>query len=151
MTKKKTDTSIADWIFNGKAFSEIPKGVEGFVYLITNTTTGKKYIGRKYFYSIRKVKGKKRRQRTESNWKNYWSSSDILKEDVDKDGKECYKREILVICKTRGDCNRMETYYLWKNNVLEDNNFYNETVGNFRAAPDHMIESRIYGREAEFY
>ena len=73
------------WLFNGQPFDEsLIKGHEGFVYLIRNELTGQKYLGRKYFASVRKVKGKTRRQRFESDWRDYWSSSDVVKEEVKK-------------------------------------------------------------------
>ena len=67
------------WSFNGEIFeSSDIDDFQGFVYLIRNKTTDKKYIGRKYFYSIRKVKGKKKRVRSESDWKKYYGSSKEL-------------------------------------------------------------------------
>ena len=73
------------WTFNGKEFdSEDIGDAYGFVYLIT-TPEGQKYIGRKYFWSIRKVKGKTRRQRSESDWKKYYGSSDLLKAKIKED------------------------------------------------------------------
>ena len=136
-----------NWTLGTEEISEPPKGYEGFVYKITNNLTGQKYIGRKFFYSIRKVKGKKKRQRTEADWKNYWSSSKILQEDVKTLGEENFTREILVMCKTRGDCNRIETQMLWANNVLEDTMWYNDSIGNHKAAPQHIMEARIYGKQ----
>ena len=80
MTK---DTIVNDWMFNGEPLLEAPDGMAGFVYLLTNKETGKKYIGRKYFNSIRKVKGKRNRVRKESDWREYYSSSKIIKEEVE--------------------------------------------------------------------
>lgn len=122
------------WLFNGKPFtSEMIGDSYGFVYCITNKTNGRMYIGRKYFYSSRKKKGK-RRQYKESDWKNYWSSCDELKRDVEELGKENFIREILTIHATRGDCNYYETFLLFKNGVLEEMKenkiFYNNNIMN---------------------
>lgn len=143
------------WLFNGEEFNEELIGKsEGFVYLITNNLTGRKYIGRKYFWSLRKKRKTKknpntRRQRFESDWKDYWSSSDYVKADVEEFGEENFTREILVICKTRGDANRIETQLLWENKVLDTDDFYNETIGNFRKTSDTIKESRIYSDNFE--
>jgi len=66
------------WTYQGNEFAEIPEGYAAFVYLITNKKTNKKYIGKKLFYFSRSktVKGKKKRTKVESDWKDYWSSSE---------------------------------------------------------------------------
>ena len=138
------------WKMNGERFDEAPKGYEGFVYLITNTETGKRYIGRKFFYSRRKppktkknADTKRRRVTKESDWRDYWSSSKILQEEVTTNGQDKYTREILVLCKTQGDCNRMETKLLWMWDVLEDDNFYNDSISNHKRAPSNVEEAGI--------
>ena len=83
------------WLYEGKPFTSDDIGnFFGYVYLITNKTTGKKYIGRKYFVQKRKPKGGKRRVTSESNWKKYYGSSPELKSDVSAYGKENFSREI---------------------------------------------------------
>jgi hypothetical protein len=134
------------WHFNGEVFDsdQIDKS-EGFVYLITNTITNRKYIGRKYFYEIRKVKGKTRRVRRESNWKSYYGSSPSLSEDIEKYGKNSFKREILSLHKTRGDVNYEEVKQQFLNNVLESDEWYNDNInGKWRSKPQHIIEGRRY-------
>ena len=134
------------WYFNGDIFEsdQIDKA-EGFVYLITNTITNRKYIGRKYFYEIRKVKGKARRVRRESNWKSYYGSSPGLSEDIEKYGKNSFKREILSLHKTRGDVNYEEVKQQFLNNVLESDEWYNDNInGKWRSKPQHIIEGRRY-------
>ena len=77
------------WYFEGTPFlSENIDDNFGFVYLITNLTNGRKYIGRKYFWSFRKPPGKKRRVKKESDWKKYTGSSKQLNEAIAKNGKE---------------------------------------------------------------
>lgn len=136
------------WHFNGKEVTEDEiSGFEGFVYLITNKVDGRKYIGKKFLHSIRKQKGKSRRVKKESDWREYWSSSEILKEDISKVGSDNFIREILVLCKTRGDTNRMETFYLWKHDVLDNPLYYNETIGNFRKTSDKIRDGRKFSED----
>ena len=110
------------WHFEGKPFlSENINDNFGFVYLITNLTNGRKYIGRKYFWSFRKPPGKKRKVKQESDWKRYYGSCPELKEDIKKtNNKVFFKREILSLHKTKGTCNFEETKQLFLNNVLSE-------------------------------
>ena len=109
------------WIFKGSVFDSDDIGDHyGFVYRITNTNTGKSYIGRKYFVQKRKPKGGKRRVTSESNWKQYYGSSDELKRDIGRDGKDTFKREILSLHKTLGKVNYEETKQLFLHNVLAE-------------------------------
>ena len=109
------------WQYNGVAFTgEDIRDYFGFVYLITNIQNGRKYIGRKYFWSFRTPIGKKRKVKIESDWKKYYGSCPELKEDVKKYGKETFSREILSIHKTKGLCNYEETKQLFLNNVLSE-------------------------------
>ena len=132
------------WRFDGEVFEteDIGKFV-GFVYIIVNLIDGRKYIGRKYFYNIRKVKGKKRRQKSESNWKEYYGSSEELLTDVDKLGTINFERHILSLHTTRGDCNYEEVKQQFLNNVLEEDGWYNGNIsGKYHRKPKHISESR---------
>jgi len=109
------------WKYNGEIFDTDNIGEYfGFVYCISNKTTGRKYIGRKYFWSFRTPPGKKRRVKQESDWKKYYGSCPELKEDIKKHGKEIFGREILSLHKAKGDCNYEETKQLFLNNVLSE-------------------------------
>ena len=92
----------------------------GFVYLITNKSNQRQYIGRKYFWSFRTPPGKKRKVKQESDWKKYYGSCPELKEDLKIYGKEIFKREILSLHTTKGTCNYEETKQLFLNNVLSE-------------------------------
>ena len=123
------------WHFKGTPFlSENINDNFGFVYLITNTQSGKRYIGRKYFWSFRKPPGKKKKVKQESDWKKYYGSCPELKEDIKKYGKETFSRVILSLHTTKGLCNYEETKQLFLNNVLSealDNGtpaFYNSNI-----------------------
>jgi len=109
------------WIYKGSVFDSDDIGDHyGFVYCITNTTTGKSYIGRKYFVQKRKPKGGKRRVTSESNWKQYYGSSDELKRDIKDFGRENFRREILSLHTTLGRVNYEETKQLFLHNVLAE-------------------------------
>lgn len=110
-----------EWRYNKRPFnSDDIMDNYGFVYLITNKTNGRKYLGRKYFWSFRTPKGKKRKVKQESDWKKYYGSCPELKEDVKKYGKENFDREILSLHETKGKCNFEETRQLFLNNVLTE-------------------------------
>lgn len=123
------------WKYNGKEFNSDDIGdYFGFVYLISNIINGRKYIGRKYFWSYRTPPGKKRRVKQESDWKKYYGSCPELKEDVKKYGKENFSREILSLHKTKGKTNYEETRQLFANGVLTEQlengipTFYNSNI-----------------------
>ena len=109
------------WRFDGTVFDseDIGKFV-GFVYMIVSKVDGKKYIGRKYFWQFRTPRGKKRKVKSESDWKNYYGSCPELKEDIDKLGRENFSRTILSLHKTKGKTNFGETSQLFKNDVLTE-------------------------------
>ena len=109
------------WIFEGRAFlSEDIDDLYGFVYLITNKINGRKYIGRKYFWSFRKPPGKKRRVKKESDWKKYYGSCPELKEDIEQFGRQNFSRTILSLHKTPGKTNFEETRQLFAHGVLTE-------------------------------
>jgi hypothetical protein len=122
-------------MYDGKPFeSNDIQDYFGFVYLIENKLNGKKYIGRKYLWQFRTPKGKKRKVKSESNWKDYYGSCPELKEDIGKIGRENFSRTIISLHKTKGKTNYEETRQLFVNNVLTeglDNGepaFYNSNV-----------------------
>jgi len=122
------------WLYQGKPFtSDDINDLFGFVYRITNLSTGKQYIGRKYFYQKRKPKGGKRRVTSESDWKKYYGSSAELKQDIKSLGKENFRREIISVHRTLGKVNYEETRQLFLNNVLTEHvdglpKYYNSNI-----------------------
>ena len=123
------------WTYNGVPFTSSDiQDYFGFVYLIQNNVNGRKYIGRKYLWQFRTPKGKKRKVKSESDWKNYYGSCPELKEDIKKYGRENFSRTILSLHKTKGKTNYEETRQLFTNNVLTeslDNGepaFYNSNI-----------------------
>ena len=109
------------WMYNKIPFTSADIGEYfGFVYLIVNKSNHRKYIGRKYLWQFRTPKGKKRKVKSESDWKNYYGSCPELKEDIDKLGRENFSRTILSLHKTKGKTNFEETRQLFNNNVLTE-------------------------------
>jgi len=106
----------------------------GFVYCITELDTGKKYIGKKFFWSTRKLpplKGQKRRRtvKKQSDWMKYYGSSEELKLLVETKGGDAYHREILRLCKTKGECSYYEAKEQFDRDVLFKDEYYNEFIG----------------------
>jgi hypothetical protein len=129
-----------NWKYNGKDFTEDLVGNNyGFVYQITNLTNGRKYIGKKFFYSAKtkQVKGKKKKYKALSNWQTYYGSSDNLTKDVLQLGHENFNREILHLCLTKGECGYLEAKEQFRNNVLETDNYYNSWIM-VRVRKDHI-------------
>ena len=119
------------WLFEEKQFNhDLAQEYYGFVYLIENIETGKRYIGRKYFTkaSSKQVKGKKKRCRKESDWKDYWGSSQRLLTEIESLGNNKFKRTILRLCETRGECNYWEAKLQFMHNVLESDLYYNDNI-----------------------
>jgi predicted nucleic acid-binding Zn ribbon protein len=120
------------WIYQNKEFTEdqIDKYL-GFVYLITNKLNGRKYIGKKLFWfsKTRTVKGKKKKEKVLSDWQQYWSSSEELKNDVKSLGEENFTREILYLCSTKGTMSYLELREQIDRRVMETDDYYNAFVG----------------------
>ena len=119
------------WLLNEQIFtSEMIAAHVGFVYKITNLHDGRFYIGKKLFTRAgrKQVKGKKKKIRVESDWKKYYSSSEELNADVQKLGIHKFRREILRLCKSRGELNYFEAKYQFSMDALESDNFYNNLI-----------------------
>lgn len=118
------------WYYKDKPVDELPEGTVGFVYLITNLTNNRKYIGKK-LASFRKtkppLKGRKNKRRStvESDWRTYYGSSDELNADVDKLGTDNFKREILFYCTSKSQLSYVEAREQFNHKVLESDEYYN--------------------------
>tara|TARA_B100001778_G_scaffold42859_1_gene30995 strand:- start:5058 stop:5510 length:453 start_codon:yes stop_codon:yes gene_type:complete len=109
------------WIYNGVPFDGSLIGDNhGFVYNITNLTNQRQYIGRKYFWKFRTPKGKKRKVKSESDWRKYYGSCPELKEDIERLGRQNFSRTILSLHKTPGKTNFEETRQLFIKGVLTE-------------------------------
>ena len=123
-------------MYQGELVESLPDDCVGFVYLITNTTNNKKYIGKKLAkfskttYKTVKLKNgtkkkKKIRSKIDSDWQEYYGSSPNLTEDINKLGKDKFKREILYYCKSKSECSYIEAREQFTNKVLESDEYYN--------------------------
>lgn len=121
-----------NWIYNGKEIQneDIPPKAIGFIYLITHTPTGKKYIGRKLLTkaATKTVNGKKKKIRKPSDWENYWSSSPKLLEFIDECGYDQFSREILTFVTSKGMLVYAEELALYMMGVLEEDCWFNDNI-----------------------
>ena len=138
------------WLYNNESFETINiEDYFGFVYLIRNINNHRSYLGRKYFWSFTKDKGKKRRSKKESDWKNYYGSCPELKEDIKIFGKDNFQREILSLHKTLGKTNYEETKQLFLNNVLTEvfedgtSKYYNAQILGRYYKKDYFDNSKL--------
>jgi hypothetical protein len=117
-----------NWTYNNIDFTEDLIGDNyGFVYEITNLTNKRKYIGKKFFYSAKtkQVKGKKKKVKVASDWQTYYGSNTELVNDVKLHGEENFSREILHLCKTKGECGYLEAKEQFVRGVMESEDYYN--------------------------
>ena len=121
------------WTYKGKEVDELPDDCEAFVYLITNTTNNRKYVGKKlakFKVTRPPLKGKKRKRKSfkESDWRTYWGSSDHLKNDVADLGEDKFIREILYFCPSKGSAGYLEAKEQFDRNVLASDDYYNGII-----------------------
>lgn len=139
------------WSHNNILVEELPEDCVGFVYIITNTITERRYIGKKLAkfakttYKVVKQKNgvkkkKKIRSKIASDWRDYYGSNIELNIDVLKLGKENFKREILFYCKSKSECNYVEAREQFNYKVLESNKFYNGQIS-VRVHGSHIIKA----------
>ena len=123
------------WLYQGTTFTSADIDDKfGFVYCITNEQNGRQYIGRKYFWKFRTPRGKKRKVKSESDWKNYYGSSEELKEEIQQLGRCNFSRVMLSLHKTAGKTNFEETRQLFVKGVLTESlsdgtpKYYNSNI-----------------------
>jgi hypothetical protein len=137
------------WYYKGEPVEEIDEKYTGFVYLITNCVTGKKYIGKKLAKfsktNVRTIKlkngtkkKKKIRSKIESDWKTYWSSSKEVIDDVKALGEDKFKREILMFCLSKGTASYFEAKFQMQNEVLEHPDMWYNGIVNCRVHRSHI-------------
>ena len=135
------------WYYQNNIVEEIPEGYIGFVYLITNLTTGQKYVGKKLaqFKKTRPpLKGRKLKRRSvvESDWRSYWGSSDRLNTDIQTLGTEKFTREILYYCKSKAEMSYLEAREQFERRVLETDEYYNGII-NVRVGGSNILRQRL--------
>jgi hypothetical protein len=136
-----------DWTYRGNKITELPEGVEAFVYLITNLTNDRKYVGKKLAkFKVTKppLKGKKNKRRStkESDWRDYWGSSDHLNADVAELGTDKFTREIIHMCPSRGVASYLEAREQFERRVLETDEYYNGII-NVRVGGSKILREAL--------
>ena len=129
-------TSTTDWTYEGELFNgtqAIEDGYVGFVYLITDLSNGIKYVGKKTLISKRRLpplKGKKRKRVVikESDWPTYYGSSEEVKGILEERGAENFKREVLHLCKSKGEMSYLEVVEQIERKVLLTDDYYNGVI-----------------------
>jgi len=127
------------WLFENQQIEILPEDCVGFVYMITNLTNGKKYIGKKLAkfsktnYKVVKLKNgtkkrKKIRSKIDSDWLTYYGSNDELNRDIQTLGQTNFKREILFYCKSKAECSYIEAREQFRHQVLESDDYYNGQI-----------------------
>jgi len=124
------------WLYKNTQIETLPEDCVGFVYLITNTLSGRKYIGKKLAkfsktsYKVVKLKNgnkkrKKIKSKIDSDWQLYYGSSPELSKDIELLGIENFSREILYYCKSKSECSYIEAREQFARQVLESDDYYN--------------------------
>jgi hypothetical protein len=137
------------WLYNNQPVETLPEDCVGFVYLITNVTNDRKYIGKKlakFSKTTQKTvklkngskKKKKIRTKVDSDWRDYYGSSPELTKDVESQGKENFKREILYYCTSKSECSYIEAREQFSRKVLESKDYYNGHI-QVRVHGSHII------------
>ncbi len=127
------------WTHSGEVVDVLPEGYVSFVYLITCSQTGMKYVGKKGMFvkKTRQVKGKKKRYLVESDWKTYFGSSEEFKALVEELGVDAFQREILHYCKTKGEASYLEAKEQFQRDVLLRSDYANRWMS-VRVRADHL-------------
>lgn len=140
---------IMTWTYQGVLVEQLPEDCVGFVYMITNTISGRKYIGKKlakFSKTTTKTvklkngtkKKKKVRSKIDSDWQTYYGSSPELTKDVLALGTENFSREILFYCKSKSECSYIEAREQFTHRVLESADYYNGHI-QVRVHGSHII------------
>jgi hypothetical protein len=127
------------WLYEQKPIEQLPDDCVGFVYLITNNSTGRKYSGKKLAkfskttYRVVKLKNgnkkrKKIRSKIESDWQLYYGSNTELNQDIERLGADNFTREILFYCNSKATCSYIEAREQFNHRVLESDDYYNGQI-----------------------
>jgi hypothetical protein len=140
-----------NWHYKSEPVEELPEGIVGFVYCITNLLDGRLYYGKKKAKfsktSVKTVtlksgvkKKKKIKSSVDSDWKTYYGSSEELKSDVEKHGEDNFSREILTYCYSLGDLSYQEARIQFVTDcLLHPDKFYNSWIS-CRIRRAHLIK-----------
>jgi hypothetical protein len=138
------------WLYENTIIEELPEDCVGFVYIITNNISGRKYIGKKLAkfskttYKVVKLKNgtkkkKKIRGKIESDWREYYGSNIELNKDVEALGTHNFTREILFYCTSKAQCSYIEAREQFNHRVLESKDYYNGHI-QVRVHGSHILK-----------
>ena len=138
------------WTYQGEVFDPAYEDLSewvGFVYVITEKDTGMKYVGKKFFHKkktlpITKTRKRRKHTRVESDWKDYFGSSVKVQTLLEEKGADAFDREILRLCKTKGDCAYYETKEQFDREVLTRDDYYNGII-NCRISRSHLSANKL--------
>lgn len=127
------------WVYNTEEVTELPEDCVGFVYLITNLTNNRKYVGKKLakfsktqYKTVTLKNGTKKKKKIkskiDSDWMEYYGSSNELNKDIELLGKDKFTREILYFCKSKAECSYIEAREQFTRKVLETTDYYNNNI-----------------------
>ena len=127
------------WLYENTQIEQLPEDCVGFVYLITNNISGRKYIGKKLAkfskttYKVVKLKNgnkkrKKIKSKIDSDWQLYYGSNDQLNKDILALGADNFTREILFYCTSKATCSYVEAREQFNHRVLESDDYYNGQI-----------------------
>jgi len=127
------------WLYENTEIEALPENCVGFVYLITNNLTGRKYIGKKLakfskttYKTVTLKNGNKKRKRIkskiDSDWQLYYGSNDQLNQDIERLGADNFTREILFYCQSKSACSYIEAREQFRHRVLESDDWYNGQI-----------------------
>ena len=137
------------WFYLNQPVEQLPEDCVGFVYIITNLTNNRKYIGKKLAKFSRTTqktvklkngtkKKRKVRSKVDSDWQDYYGSSPELSKDVELLGKDQFRREILYYCRSKSECSYIEAREQFSRRVLESKDWYNGHI-QVRVHGSHII------------
>ena len=136
------------WYYQENVIQELPEECIGFVYIISNNLTGRKYVGKKlakFSKTTTKTvklkngtkKKKKIRSKVDSDWREYYGSSLELSADIVNLGVDNFTREILYYCNSKAECSYIEARTQFERKVLESDDYYNGQI-NCRIHQSHI-------------
>ena len=139
------------WYYENQLIEELPEDCIGFVYIITNLSNNRKYIGKKLakfskttYKTVKLKNGTKKRKKIkgkiDSHWRDYYGSNEELKRDVATLGPENFRREILYYCKSKAECSYIEAREQFSRKVLESTEYYNGHI-QVRVHGSHILKS----------
>ena len=140
---------MSQWYYGGEVFDPAYEDLEewvGFVYIITEKETGMKYVGKKFFHKkktlpVTKTRKRRKHLRVESDWRTYHGSSVTVQTLLEEKGEDAFDREILRLCKTKGDCAYYETKEQFDREVLFRDDYYNGII-NCRISRKHLSQNK---------